>query len=82
MCKNLYNENLEKNGYWEEKNYYNFNIGSKGCYNNGVKNGYWIHYHGNGVKYEDGIFNNGEKIGLWKNYYVDSGALKIKLYYV
>jgi antitoxin component YwqK of YwqJK toxin-antitoxin module len=58
---NLFNENGERHGYWEEY-YDNGKLAYKGNYVNGKRHGYWESYYSNGELYYKGFYDMGKEV--------------------
>jgi antitoxin component YwqK of YwqJK toxin-antitoxin module len=76
---NLFDENGNRHGYWEEY-HYNGELAYKANYVNGNRHGYWESYYDNGQLDYKGNYVNGIKHGYWELYY-DDGELHYKGFY-
>jgi len=55
MKINQYNDDFQREGYWEVY-WDNGKTWRKGYYNNGTKIGCWLYYHSNGTQYKKAYF--------------------------
>jgi antitoxin component YwqK of YwqJK toxin-antitoxin module len=76
---NLFDENGERHGYWEEY-YDNGQLEYKRNYVNGKQHGYWEWYYSNGQLCYKGNYVNGKQHGYWE-YYYSNGGLRYKGFY-
>jgi antitoxin component YwqK of YwqJK toxin-antitoxin module len=72
---NQYNDNLEKNGYWEEY-WDNGRIEKSGEYVDGKKEGEWLLYTKQGYLLASGHYKGSKKVGVWNIYDKNKNIIK------